>query len=69
MIRSAPQVTGPADRTVAAARLARLMLASTARAATGAEVGRPRPTGPSGYWLNPSSMEGGRPWPPAPPYW
>jgi len=75
MIRSAMHVEGPADRTVAAARLARLALASAARAAraaraaTGVATARPRPMGISWYWPNPSSTEGGRPWPPAPPHW
>ena len=36
---------------------------------TGDETGRQRPTGRPRYWPNPSSTEGGRPWPPAPPYW
>ena len=26
-------------------------------------------TDPRRYWPNPSSTEGGRPWPPAPPHW
>ena len=72
MIRSAMHVEGPADRTVAAARLARLALTSAARAAraaTGAATARPRLTGVSRYWPNPSSTAGGRLWPPAPPHW
>jgi hypothetical protein len=72
MIPRAMHVAGPADRMVAATRLARLALASAARAvraATGAAMARPRPMGISGYWPNPSSTEGGRPWPPAPPHW
>jgi hypothetical protein len=36
--------------------------------AAGAAMGRQRP-GPSRYWPNPSSTEGGRPWPPALPRW
>lgn len=70
MKRNATQVTGPTGRTgVAALLLAMLALTSPARAAMGAETGRPRPTGKSRYWPNPSSTEGGRLWPPAPPYW
>jgi hypothetical protein len=33
------------------------------------EMGHQRPTGPPRYWPNPSSTEGGRPWPPALPHW
>ena len=68
----ATQVTGPAARTMAAAALLLLATRAVARRARetmGAETGHPRPTGPSGYWPNPSSTEGGRPWPPAPPHW
>jgi hypothetical protein len=65
MQRIATQVTIPAARTVAAAAL----LASPARAVTGDELGRQRPTGPPRHWPNPSSTEGGRPWPPGPPHW
>ncbi len=35
----------------------------------GGAPGRQRPTGPRRYWPNPSSTEGGRLWPPAPPHW
>ena len=68
----ATQVTGPAARMMAAA--ARLLLATRAvarraRASVGGETGRPKSTGPSRYWPNPSSTEGGRPWPSAPPHW
>ena len=34
----------------------------------GSEMGRQRP-GPPRYWPNPSSTEGGRPWPPSLPRW
>jgi hypothetical protein len=30
---------------------------------------RQTPAGPPRHWANPSSTEGGRPWPPAPPHW
>jgi hypothetical protein len=30
---------------------------------------RQTPTGPPRCWANPSSTQGGRPWPPAPPHW
>jgi len=63
------QVTVPAARTAALLLLATRALASLARAATDDEAGRQGPTGPSRYWPNPSSTEGGRPWPPAPPHW
>jgi hypothetical protein len=35
----------------------------------GGAPGRQTPTDPRRYWPNPSSTEGGRPWPPAPPHW
>ena len=69
MTRSATQVKDPAARTVAAARLALRAIARPTRAATGAETSRQRPPGSSRYWPNPSSTQGGRPWPPAPPHW
>jgi hypothetical protein len=64
--------TFPAARAIAAAALllrATRALANPARPTTGDETGRQRPTGPSRHWPNPSSTEGGRPWPPAPPRW
>jgi hypothetical protein len=33
------------------------------------EMGHQGPTGPPRYWPNPSSTEGGRPWPPALSRW
>jgi len=54
---------------VMALLLAMLARAGLARARMGGETGRPRPTRPPRYWPKPSSTEGGRPWPPAPPYW
>jgi len=54
---------------VMALLLAMLARAGLARASMGDETGRPRPTRPPRYWPNPSSTEGGRPWPPAPPHW
>jgi len=64
--------TVPAARAITAAALllrATRALANPVRLATGDETGRQRATGPSRYWRNPSSTEGGRPWPPAPPRW
>jgi len=64
--------TVPAARAIAAAALllrATHALANPARAAAGDQTGRQTPTGPRRSWPNPSSTEGGRPWPPAPPRW
>jgi hypothetical protein len=70
MKRNARQVTSPTGRTgVTALLLAMHALTSSARAAMGVETDRPRQTDKSWYWPNPSSTEGGRPWPPAPGYW
>jgi len=70
MKRIATQFTVPAARTVAAAALpVTLALASPAPVTTGNVTGRQGPAGLRRYWPNPSSTEGGRPWPPAPPYW
>lgn len=35
----------------------------------GGVPGRQTPASPPRHWANPSSTEGGRPWPPAPPHW
>lgn len=72
MTRITTPFTVPAARAVAAAALllrATRALANPALAATGDETDRQRPTGPRRFWPNPSSTEGGRPWPPAPPRW
>ena len=70
MIRNTTQVTRLATRPgVAAPLLATRALARSACATLGGETGRPRPIGSSRYWPNPSSAEGGRPWPSAPPHW
>ena len=69
MKQIATQLTVSAARTVLAARLAPPALASPARAGTGADTGRQRPPDSSRYWPNPSSTQGGRPWPPPLPHW